>query len=250
MARKEDTRDREGKNKGKHKRQQKLATHAYKLKKIQPITNNQEVAFHSFFQGKNLMLHGIAGTGKSYISLYFALNEIVTGNAKRIMIVRSMVPTRDIGFMPGTYEEKMSVYENPYRDMVNDLLCRGDGYDNFKKKGLIEFISTSFVRGITLDDCIIILDEIQNYSDHEINSLLTRVGQNSRILVCGDFRQDDLQMNKRKNGETGIDLLFKIVDRMNSFDCIEFEIEDIVRSGFVKEYIIARTIIENYDGDT
>ena len=163
------------------------------------------------------------------------------GNAKRIVIVRSAVTTRDQGFLPGTLQEKMALYEVPYKDIFAEL-CSGrrDVYDLLKKKGYLEFMSTSFIRGLTLDDAIVIVDEVQNLTDHEINSVLTRVGKNTRVILCGDYRQDDLRMTGKKSQESGIKILLEVASKMKSFSLVKFDIKDIVRSGFVREYLIAR----------
>lgn len=224
----------------KNRRQKKVLNYNFKLKQIKPLTKNQDSAFHGYWGGKNLLLHGMAGTGKTYIAFYLALNDLLRGMFKRIVIVRSAVTTRDQGFLPGTLAEKMALYEAPYRDIFADLLGRRDGYDLLKKKENLDFMSTSFIRGITLDDAIIIIDEVQNLTDHEINSVLTRVGNNSKVIICGDFRQDDLKLTGKRSQESGIINLLRTAEKMSSFDIVEFKVEDIVRSGFVKEYIIAR----------
>ena len=211
------------------------------MSEIKPLTDTQDSAFHANGSGKNLLLHGVAGTGKTFLGSYFALSDLLVGNAKRIIIVRSAVTTRDQGFLPGTLQEKMAMYEAPYREIFAEL-CGGrrDVYDLLKKREYLEFMSTSFIRGITFDDAIIIVDEVQNCTDHEINSILTRVGKNTRVILCGDTRQDDLKMTGKKNQQSGIENLMRIAKAMHSFASIEFGVKDIVRSGFVKEYIITR----------
>ena len=209
------------------------------LKDIKPKTDNQEQAFCSYFQNQNLFLCGVTGTGKTYIALYLALNDLIRGEYNKIMIVRSMVQTRDIGFLPGTYEEKLRIYENPYEDMVNDLTERGDSYATLKKKGLLQFMSTSYVRGLTFNKTLMILDEAQNLTWHEIMSVLTRLGEKSRIIICGDLNQDDLSNNSRRRDVTGFQTLCDVVKCMKTFDIIEFSKNDIVRSGFTKDFIVA-----------
>lgn len=223
----------------KFRRQRKVLNHTLQVKHISPLTDNQEKAFHSYFSGQHLLLHGCAGTGKTYIALYLALNDLMQGKFKKLIIVRSAVASRDMGFMPGTLAEKMALYEVPYRELVKDLLQRGDAYDLLKTKNALDFISTSYIRGITLDNAIIILDEAQNLTWHEISSVMTRIGENSKIIVCGDFDQDDLSINFKKNNESGMGNLITVASKMGSFSNIKFEIKDIVRSGFVKEFIIA-----------
>ena len=161
----------------------------FKIKKIEPLTENQKISFEQYHNGKNLMLHGIAGTGKSFISVYLALNEIMNENKNynKIIIVRSVVPTRDMGFLPGNSKEKTKVYEAPYYAICGELFGRGDAYEILKQKGLVDFISTSFIRGITLNNCIIIVDEIANMTLHELDSIITRVGKNCKIIFSGDF---------------------------------------------------------------
>lgn len=225
------------KNKNNNNIEQK--TQNLTLKSVFPKTNNQKIAFDSYKNGKNLLLHGLPGTGKTFISLYLALNELLSENSKynRIIIVRSVVPTRDMGFLPGSMTQKMEVYEAPYSGIFAELFGRGDAYSLFKNKKMVEFMSTSFIRGLTLNDAIVIVDELQNLNGHENDSIITRLGDNSRIIMCGDFRQTDLKFKDEKQGV--IDFM-EILDRMKSFDKIEFDQDDIVRSGIVKEYILRK----------
>jgi len=211
----------------------------FKLKHIEPLTQNQKLSFEAYNNGKNLMLHGIAGTGKSFVSMYLALSQILAENSqyKKVVIVRSVVPTRDMGFLPGNSKEKAKVYEAPYYAICTELFGRSDSYEYLKSKNLVEFISTSFIRGITLNDCIIIVDEIANMTLHELDSVITRVGKNCRIVFCGDFRQSDFTKEHEKNGL--IDFM-KIIGKMKSFTFIDFNEHDIVRSSMVKDYIIQK----------
>ena len=210
----------------------------FNLKTIEPLTQNQKLSFEAYHSGKNLMLHGIAGTGKSFVSLYLGLNQILSDNSpyKKLVIVRSVVPTRDMGFLPGNSKEKAKVYEAPYYAICTELFGRSDSYEYLKSKNLVEFISTSFIRGITLNDCIIVVDEIANMTLHELDSVITRVGKNCRIIFSGDFRQSDLTKEQEK---AGLKNFLRVVDRMKSFAHIEFDRDDIVRSKLVKEFILA-----------
>jgi len=224
-----------------YRRQKKIMKHNFHLSSVKALTENQNLAFHANGSGLNLLLFGVAGTGKTFLASYFALSDLLASLVKKIIIIRSAVTTRDQGFLPGTLQEKMAIYESPYRDLFSEL-CGGrrDVYDLLKKKDYLEFMSTSFIRGVTCDDAIIIVNEVQNCTDHEINSILTRVGNNTRVILCGDYRQDDLKMTGKKNQESGMKTLIKVAQHMDSFSCIEFDVNDIVRSGFCKDYIIAR----------
>jgi len=211
----------------------------FKLKHFEPLTDNQRLTFEKYHDGKNLLLHGIAGTGKSFLSIYLSLQSILSDSSryKKLVIVRSVVPTRDMGFLPGNNKEKTKVYEAPYLAIFSELFGRGDAYEYLKQKGIVDFISTSFIRGTTLNDCIIVVDEIANMTLHELDSVITRVGKNCKIIFCGDFRQSDFTKEHEKNGL--IDFM-RIINKMKSFEFIDFTEHDIVRSAMVKEYIIAK----------
>ena len=214
-----------------NRRSKTLAAASLTLQEIEPLTKNQVLAFDS---ENNLVLHGIAGTGKTFISCYLAFDDMIKGLYKQLIIIRSAVPTRDIGFLPGTEKEKASVYEDPYKNIAVELFQRGDAYEILKTKALVHFMTTSYIRGITLKNAVIIIDECQNMSFHELDSIITRVGNNCRVIFCGDFRQSDLKTN-------GLESFMEILKNMGAFEFIDFEIKDIVRSEFVKEYIIAKT---------
>lgn len=208
---------------------------------IKPITEAQSAAFEAWRDGYNLMLHGIAGTGKTFLALYFALADVFDSRTeyRKVFIVRSTVPTRNQGFMPGTKSQKEAVYEEPYGPICTQIFDRGDSYQLLKQKGMIEFRSTSYLRGATFDNCVIVVDEMQNMSAGELHTVMTRVGENCKIIFAGDIKQDDLT-SKRYNEESGIADFIKIISKMKQFDLIEFFAEDIVRSDLVKEYIITR----------
>lgn len=213
----------------------------FKLRHIHPITDNQKKVVDAFSNGKHLMLHGCAGTGKTFLSMYLALEDLMEGSSEqnKIYIMRNVVPTRDMGFLPGSQKEKMRAYEAPYHAICGELFGRGDAYEILKSKNAVEFTTTSFIRGITYNDCYLIVDEVQNMTDQEIHSVMTRVGKNCRVIFCGDLRQDDLS-SERKKEYSGILNFLKIVSNIRDFELVEFEIEDIVRSGIVKDYIIVR----------
>jgi predicted ribonuclease YlaK len=215
------------------------------MREIEPLTKNQEILFESYNNNQNLVAYGCAGTGKTFITLYNALKDVLDERTpyEKIYIVRSLVATREIGFLPGDHEDKSSLYQIPYKNMVKYMFTPQDEasaemlYGNLKTQGTISFWSTSFIRGTTLDKAIIIVDEFANLNGHELDSIITRVGEDSKIMFCGDATQSDLIKMSERNGI--IDFM-KILRVMPSFDIIEFGIEDIVRSYFVKEYLTAK----------
>jgi len=212
---------------------------------ISPLTDNQKLFFDAYKQGKNLFAYGCAGTGKTFIALYLALKEVLNTITpyEKIYIVRSLVATREIGFLPGDHEDKSSLYQIPYKNMVKYMFEMSSDaefdmlYGGLKSQETISFWSTSFIRGTTLDNAIIIVDECQNLNFHELDSIITRVGENCKILFCGDATQTDLV---RQNEKNGIIDFTKILHAMPEFECIEFGVDDIVRSGLVKSYITAK----------
>lgn len=216
----------------------------FKLRPIKPLTRNQNRSFTSFYEDQNLFLYGVAGTGKTFVAMYLALESILSGLStyEKLVIVRSIVPSRDIGFLPGTMQEKAKEYEQPYKIICEELFDTEDAYRILKDKRAIEFIPTSFDRGITISNSIVLVDEVQNFTSAECNTIISRLGKNCRMIVAGDIRQCDL--NRRKEF-TGIVDFIQIIKEMQSFNFIEFDIDDIVRSSFVKEYIITRTRLED-----
>lgn len=226
-------------------RQRKKPINSDFLIDIQPITENQKRLFKSYSEGKNLIAYGCSGSGKTFISLYNALKEVLDPQTpyETIYIVRSLVQTREIGFMPGDESQKQGYFEIPYKNMVKHMFTMPDDpsfdmlYENLKAQKTIKFYNTSFIRGLTLNDCILIVDEFQNLSMHENDSIITRVGENCKIMFCGDATQSDLvKMNER----SGIYSFMEILKIMPSFDLIEFTIDDVCRSGLVKEYLVAK----------
>lgn len=217
------------------------------LKTISPLTDNQRKFFELYSTSQAMLLHGLAGTGKSYIALYKALEEVLNKSTtyEKVVVVRSAVPSREIGFLPGDEREKTEVYQLPYIEICEDLFNRTDAFQRLQEQKSINFMVTSFVRGITLDNSVIIVDECQNMTDMELNSIITRVGDRSKIIFCGDFRQTDLY---KKTDMSGLKKFMVIADMMPSVKTIEFEVDDIVRSKLVKEYILARMNYEDQYG--
>ena len=228
----------------KQRRRKKPLSAGYLLD-IEPITDNQKVLFDSYKADKHLVAYGAAGTGKTFVTLYNALKDVLDDHTpyERIYIVRSLVATREIGFLPGDYEDKSDIYQVPYKHMVKYMFQMPSDadfemlYGNLKSQDTIKFWSTSFLRGTTLDHSIILVDEFQNLNFHELDSIITRVGENSKIMFCGDATQSDLV---KTNDRNGIVDFMNVLRKMPSFDIIEFGINDIVRSGLVKEYISAK----------
>ena len=216
------------------------------MKTFQPLTENQNKFFQAYKQGDYFIaLHGVAGTGKTFSALYKAIEEVLDkGNTfEKIIVVRSAVQSREIGHLPGTVDEKMDIYQQPYRQICETLFGRKDAWDRLEEQGHIEFISTSFIRGMSFDNAIIIVDEMQNMTFEEIDTVMTRVGNQSKIIWCGDYRQTDL--NKKKNDVSGLLKFFDIAYHMDAFTRIEFTPDDIVRSSLVKDYILAKLKFED-----
>ena len=216
------------------------------LLKIKPITERQKTVFETWKKGQNQFLFGCAGTGKTFISLYLAMQDVLNLQTKyeKVVLVRSLIPTREIGFLPGDEEDKAALYQVPYQNMVQFMFEQPNEqafkmlYDRLKSQGSLYFLSTSFLRGLTFDNTIIIVDECQNLNFHELDTITTRVGQDSRIVFCGDFFQTDLIKTGDKNG---LHDFLRILEEMKDFNCTEFNIGDIVRSGFVRDYLIQKT---------
>lgn len=213
---------------------------------IEPLTHNQKAFFDAYKKGQNIVAYGAAGTGKTFVTLYNAIKDVMNEHLpyERVYLVRSLVSTREIGFLPGDHDDKSSLYQIPYKNMVKYMFEMSSDadfemlYGNLKTQETIKFWSTSFLRGTTVDNSIIIVDEFQNLNFHELDSIITRVGENCKIMFCGDGSQTDLVKTNERNGI--VDFL-KILRRMQSFDIIEFDINDIVRSGIVKEYLLAKS---------
>ena len=215
------------------------------LNEIKPITENQKEVFESYKKGQNLFLYGVAGTGKTFVALYNALKDVLDPKSprERVYIVRSLLPTRDIGFLPGDEEDKSYLYQVPYQNMVRFMFKQPDErafeqlYNNLRNQGTIDFLSTSFLRGITIDNGVIIVDECQNLNFHELDTIMTRVGQDTKIVFAGDIQQTDLT---KTNDRNGILDFVNIMQQMKEVDCIEFDLNDIVRSGMLKSYLIEK----------
>ena len=214
--------------------------------KVEPLTPNQERIFKAWDEGKHLFIYGCAGTGKTFCALYKALYDSLksTPAYERVYLVRSLVATREIGFLPGDHEDKSSLYQIPYKNMVKYMFEMGNDndfdmlYGQLKAQESIKFWSTSFLRGVTLDNSVIIIDEMQNLNFHELDSIITRVGENSRIVFCGDAMQTDLVKDREKNG---IHDFMRILELMpDDFEMVEMGIDDICRSGLVRNYLLAK----------
>tara|TARA_B100000035_G_C20933246_1_gene524022 strand:- start:120 stop:836 length:717 start_codon:yes stop_codon:yes gene_type:complete len=216
------------------------------LNQIKPVTDSQKLVFDTWKQGQNQFLFGCAGTGKTFVSLYLALSEVLKNETPydKVIMVRSLIPTREIGFLPGDEEDKAALYQVPYSNMMQFMFEQPNEqafetlYNRIKAQGSYYFLSTSFLRGLTFDNSIIIVDECQNLNFHELDTIITRVGQDSKIVFCGDFSQSDLTKTNERNGL--MDFL-QILQEMEEFNCVEFNIGDIVRSGFVRNYLIQKT---------
>jgi len=212
---------------------------------FEPLTKNQSKFFDLYKQGTQaIMLHGAAGTGKTFIALYKALEEVMdkSNTYDKVVLVRSVVPSREIGHLPGDEKEKTDVYLAPYKAICQDLFQTEQAYERLVEQKNIEFMITSFIRGITIDNSVIIVDECQNMTFQELSSIITRVGEGSKIIFCGDFKQTDLC---KRHDQSGLRDFVEVINRMPSFRNVEFEVDDIVRSSLVKEFIVANLHVES-----
>ena len=219
--------------------------------KVEPLTENQKRIFEAWDQGKHLYIYGAAGTGKTFCALYKALFDTLkpTPSYSSVYLVRSLVATREIGFLPGDHEDKSSLYQIPYKNMVKYMFEAGNDnefemlYGSLKQQETIKFWSTSFLRGVTLDNAVVIIDEMQNLNFHELDSIITRVGENTRIVFCGDAMQSDLVRDKEKNGIHDFMRILEVME--DDFTMIEMGVDDICRSGLVRNYLIAKHSVQH-----
>jgi phosphate starvation-inducible PhoH-like protein len=212
------------------------------LLEFDPLTKNQELAYTAWDEGDNLVLSGSAGTGKTFMALYLGLEQMLDRETEfnQLIIIRSMVPTRDMGFLPGTKQEKEQAFVTPYTSICTELFGDTASYNKMITSGQLAFESTSFIRGATFDNSIIIVDEMQNLNFHELDSVITRVGKHSKIIFCGDFKQSDFKYDDDKSG---IVKFLQIVEQLKNFEIVNFGWEDIVRSGFVRDYIMTKEML-------
>ena len=213
------------------------------MMEITPLTPNQRLAYEAYEDGNSLVLAGSAGTGKTFMALSLALDDALDKEMQydKVVIIRSIVPTRDIGFLPGDEEEKKDAYTGPYRSICAELFSDPDAWMKLKNAGTINFMSTSFIRGLTISNAIVVLDEMQNLTFHELDSIITRVGENCRFIMCGDYYQSDFQ---KEGDKAGILKFLSIIEQLRAFETVEFGWEDIVRSDFVRDYIMTKEMLQ------
>jgi predicted ribonuclease YlaK len=242
-ARKRNTTDVVGMNNKQMKRKKPINIDY--LLNIEPLTDTQRIMFEEYGRGQNIFAYGAAGTGKTFLALYLALRDVLDEHTpyEKVYVVRSLVATREIGFLPGTHEDKASLYQIPYKNMVKYMFEMPNDsafdmlYENLKAQETVSFWSTSFLRGTTLDKAIVIVDECQNLNFHELDSIITRIGEDTKILFCGDASQSDLQKSTERSGIIDFQ---RILQQMKEFSLIEYGVDDIVRSGLIKSYLIAK----------
>ena len=209
------------------------------LLQFDPLTLNQEKTYKSWDDGDNLVLTGSAGTGKTFMALYLALEDVLDKETEhdKLVVIRSMVPTRDMGFLPGTKQEKEDAFTLPYKNICHELFGDKSSYNKMISANQMQFDSTSFIRGTTYDNTVIVVDEMQNLNFHELDSVITRIGNNCKVIFCGDGKQSDFKTDKDKKG---ISTFLEILEQMKHFETVNFCWEDIVRSGLVRDYIMTK----------
>jgi len=213
------------------------------MEEVEPVTQNQRTAVEAYDSGDSLVLAGSAGTGKTFVALSLALEDVLDKEVPydKCVIVRSIVPTRDIGYLPGDEEEKKDAYTGPYRSICAELFQSADAWTKLKQAGTVQFMSTSFIRGMTISNAIVVLDEMQNLTFHELDSIITRVGHNCKFIMCGDYYQSDFT---KETDKTGILKFLSIIEQLKNFTVVEFGWEDIVRSDFVRDYIMTKEMLK------
>jgi len=213
------------------------------MEEVEPVTQNQRAAVEAYDSGDSLVLAGSAGTGKTFVALSLALEDVLDKEVPydKCVIVRSIVPTRDIGYLPGDEEEKKDAYTGPYRSICAELFQSADAWTKLKQAGTVQFMSTSFIRGMTISNAIVVLDEMQNLTFHELDSIITRVGHNCKFIMCGDYYQSDFT---KETDKTGILKFLSIIEQLKNFTVVEFGWEDIVRSDFVRDYIMTKEMLK------
>ena len=213
------------------------------MEEVEPVTDNQRKAVEAYDSGDSLVLAGSAGTGKTFVALSLALEDVLDKEVPydKCVIVRSIVPTRDIGYLPGDEEEKKDAYTGPYRSICAELFQSADAWTKLKQAGTVQFMSTSFIRGMTISNAIVVLDEMQNLTFHELDSIITRVGHNCKFIMCGDYYQSDFT---KETDKTGILKFLSIIEQLKNFTVVEFGWEDIVRSDFVRDYIMTKEMLK------
>ena len=212
------------------------------LYEYEPLTDNQKIAFDSWDDGDNLALVGTAGTGKTFLAMYLAMETVTDKQTaqEKITIFRSVVPTREMGFLPGSVEEKKEVFETPYKAIVEEVLGGDQPYKRMVRCNQLEFLTTSFIRGITIDNSVVIVDEMQNLNFHELDSVMTRIGNNCRVIFAGDYLQSDFKEGSEKDG---VIKFMRIVDQLKDFTTVQFGWDDIVRSDFLRDYIMTKEML-------
>ncbi len=216
------------------------------LTRIAPMTNAQVAAFEEYLdENMHLFLHGLPGTGKTFIATYLGLHSVIVKRFfQKVVIVRSAVPTRNIGFLPGDDKKKTTIYEAPYVDATTKLFDRGDAYQLLKQKGVLEFVTTSYLRGTNIDNAVVIVDEVQNMEYQELRTIITRLGENCRLILSGDVSQDDLS-SERFSEYSGLRQMMKVLDQMDCLARVEFGVDDIVRSQLVRDFILAEDAVKH-----
>jgi len=212
------------------------------LEFFEPITDTQEEVWEAWKEGYNLVLTGSAGTGKTFIAIYLALREfLLSSSYRKIIVVRSVVPTREIGFLPGDEKAKKESYTVPYKAIFSEMFGYDGAWGKMLSANKVDFESTSFIRGTTFDNAIVIVDEMQNCNFHELDSIITRIGLDTRIIFCGDYYQSDF---KKEDEREGLIKFLTILEQMRHFKQFTFGWDDIVRSDLVRDYIMTKEMLK------
>jgi phosphate starvation-inducible PhoH-like protein len=201
--------------------------------KVKGLTEGQQDYLDAINENVVTLCSGLAGTGKTYIAVVRAVELLQEGQYKRIVIARPAVECgKSLGFLPGNEDEKVAPYMRPIKDILHELIDAKQ-LEEYIKNETIEFCALTYMRGRTLNNCIMILDEAQNATWEELMMFLTRIGKNSKIIISGDETQEDVFHKALAQCLCKFDTKPYI----REIEVIYLDVEDIVRNGLIRKII-------------
>jgi phosphate starvation-inducible PhoH-like protein len=211
-------------------------------KNVTPKSPNQREYMEAVEKHDMTFATGPGGTGKTYLAVAMAVSALLTKQVDRIILARPAVEAGErLGFLPGTLQQKIDPYMRPLYDALYDMLD-ADKLERFLEKGIVEVAPLAFMRGRTLNDSFVILDEAQNTTSEQMKMFLTRLGFNSKAVVTGDVTQIDLPAGRK----SGLVEALEVTSRIDGIAFIKFDERDVVRHNLVQQIIKA---YEEFGGD-